>query len=280
MEEKMRADRPAAASGHLYHIGVSPGELPRYVLLPGDPDRVSKVGEVWDEYSPVAAHREFRSGRGKYQRADIGIMSTGIGAPSAAIAVEELASIGCDTFIRVGSTGVIQDGINCGDLIINTGAVRFDGTTPYYAPPEYPALAHYEVVIALIEACERLGYRYHTGIGASTSSFYTGQARPGYGGFRQGWMDSLIPDLQRAKVLNFEMEAAAIFTLSALFGLRAGCICTVFANRATNEFRVVGEDRAIRAASEAVLILREWDGWKQAKGAPRFFSFTAGTERD
>jgi len=278
MDETMRADRPATAAGQQYHIGVKPGELPRYVLLPGDPDRVPKIGELWEDYAPVAAHREFRSGAGRYRGADIGVMSTGIGAPSTAIAVEELASIGCDTFIRVGSTGVIQAGIECGDLIINTGAVRFDGTTPYYAPPEYPALAHHEVVIALIEACERLGYRYHTGIGASTSSFYTGQARPGYGGFRQGWMDSLIPDLQQARILNFEMEAAAVFTLASLFGLRAGCVCTVFANRVTNEFKVTGEDRAIRAASEAVRILSGWDRLKQGKDKPRFFAGLAEEE--
>lgn len=276
MDEIMRADRPAAAAGQQYHIGVKPGDLPRYVLLPGDPDRVAKVGELWGGLTLVAAHREYRSGFGKYRGTDLGVLSTGIGAPSTAIAVEELASIGCDTFIRVGSTGVIQDGIECGDLIINTGAVRFDGTTPYYAPPEYPALAHHEVVIALIEACERLGFRYHTGIGASTSSFYTGQARPGYGGFRQSWMDNLISDLRQAKVLNFEMEAAAIFTLASLFGLRAGCVCTVFANRVTNEFRVVGEDRAIRAASEAVRILSERDRLKQEEGARRNFSGLAG----
>jgi uridine phosphorylase len=270
MTETMDAKRPASNNGLQYHIQVGPGELPRYVLLPGDPDRVARIGDTWDSYQEVARHREYTSGRGHFSGVPIGAVSTGIGAPSAAIAIEELAEVGVDTLIRVGSTGAIASGIECGDLIINTGAVRFDGTTAAYVIPEYPACAHYEVITALVEACEKLGYRYHLGIGASTSSFFTGQGRPGYGGYNPSWMDHIIPDLQKAKVLNLEMETACVLTLSSLFGLRAGSICTVFANRLTNTFQVIGENRAIEAANEAVAILSAWDHQKEASGKPYF----------
>ncbi len=266
MNETMNAKRPVSSEGHQYHIDMKSGDMPRYVLLPGDPDRIPKIGDTWDDYRVLARHREYHSICGHIQQTKIGAVSTGIGAASASIAVEELAAIGVDTFIRVGSTGTLSENIQCGDLIINTGTVRFDGTTPYYIMPEYPALAHYEVITALVQACENLGYVYHLGIGASTSSFYTGQGRPGYQGYQQSWMNDLIPDLQKAGVLNLEMEAAAVLTLSSLFGLRAGSICTVFANRVTDTFQVVGENRAIEAANEAVQILNQWDQQKEAQG--------------
>ncbi len=266
MKDAMDANRPKSKEGIQYHIQAKKGDLPRYVLMPGDPDRVVKIGETWDSYEKLARHREYQSIRGKYSSEPIGALSTGIGAPSAAIAVEELAEIGVDTMIRVGSTGTIAPGVECGDLIINTGAVRFDGTTSYYVTEEYPAVAHHEMVTALIEACEHLGYRYHVGIAASTSSFYTGQGRPGFGGYTQSWVKDLIPDLQKAKVLNIEMETASIFTLASLFEMRAGSVCTVFANRITDTFQVTGENRAIHAANEAVRILSSWDRIKEENG--------------
>jgi uridine phosphorylase len=271
MGKSMDAKRPVSEEGHQYHINAKPGDIPRYVLLPGDPDRVPKIGEIWDEYHVVARHREYHSICGRVGNTDIGAVSTGIGAPSASIAVEELAAIGVDTLIRVGSTGALSEHIQCGDLIINSGAIRFDGTTPYYIMPEYPAIAHYEVVCALIQACESLGFTYHVGVGASTSSFYTGQGRPGYKNYSQAWMDHLIPDLQKANVLNLEMETASILTLSSLYDLRAGSICTVFANRVTNTFEVVGENRAIEAASKAVEILADWDQQKKMLNKVYFY---------
>ncbi len=279
MGKSMDAKRPVSEQGHQYHINAKPGDIPRYVLLPGDPDRVEKIGELWDEYHVVARHREYHSIRGRVGAAEIGAVSTGIGAPSAAIAVEELAAIGVDTFIRVGSTGALTENIQCGDLIINSGAIRFDGTTPYYIMPEYPASAHYEVVCALIQACEALGLSYHVGVGASTSSFYTGQGRPGYRDYRQSWMEHLIPDLQHANVLNLEMETASILTLASIYGLRAGSICTVFANRVTNTFEVIGENRAIMAANKAVEILAEWDQQKKAQHKTHFYPALLSSRR-
>lgn len=258
------------SEGKQYHIQCGRGDLSPYVLLPGDPERVVKIAHLWDEYTDVSYHREYKSVRGTYKRADISCMSTGIGSPSAGIAVEELARIGCHTLIRVGSTGVIQD-IPCGDLIINTGSVRFEGTSKEYIFPEYPACAHYEVVLSLVEACEQLGYPYHLGIGASTDSFYVGQARPGFRNFYQSKYKDFLNDLQRASIMNFEMEGSCILTLSSLYRMRAGVVCAVFANRATGQFQQLGEERAGRAASEAVKILHGWDERKKEKGKKWFF---------
>ncbi|MBU7014927.1 MAG: nucleoside phosphorylase [Theionarchaea archaeon] len=248
-----------------YHIQCGRDDLTPYVLLPGDPQRVLKIASLWDTFHEVRNHREFRSVRGKYEGRDISCVSTGIGSPSAGIVVEELARIGCHTLIRVGSTGVIQD-IPCGDLIINTGSVRFEGTSKDYVCAEYPALSHYEVILSLVEACERLKYAYHLGIGATTNSFFVGQAREGFNGYFPSRYRSFIEDLHKAKILNFEMETASVLTLGSLFGLRAGAICAVFANRVTGEFRVTGEEKAGKAASEAVKILQEWDERKRAMG--------------
>jgi len=250
---------------------LKPGDVAPYVLLPGDPERVPKIANLWEEKREVARHREYVTYTGRYKSVPISATSTGIGGPSAAIAVEELAQVGVRTLIRVGSTGSIQKEITVGDLIIATGAVRLDGTSKQYVRSEYPALAHYEVVLALIEAAETLGVRYHLGIIASTDSFYTGQGRPGFSGYWQSWMNNIIPDLKRANVLSFEMEAATILTLANLFRLRAGCVCAVFADRVRDIFEIKGEDDAIRVANEAVKILYEWDSIKDKNNKEHFY---------
>lgn len=261
---KEKSESPVS-EGKQYHIQCGKGDLSPYVLLPGDPERVLKIASLWDNFTDIAYHREYRSTRGTYKKTDISCVSTGIGSPSAGIAVEELARIGCHTLIRVGSTGVIQD-IPCGDLIINTGSVRFEGTSKEYIFTEYPAVANYEVVLSLIEACETFGYPYHLGIGASTDSFYLGQARPGFNNYFQSKYEKFVKDLQAASVINFEMETSCILAVSSLYNVRAGAVCAVFANRVTGEFEVSGEERAGRAASEAVKILHEWDEIKKTKG--------------
>ncbi len=258
------ADRPETEDRKQYHIQLKPGDLTDTVLLPGDPERIIRISATWDSFEFVASHRQFVSHRGVYKRTLISAVSTGIGCPATAIVVEELANIGVKNLIRVGTTGAIQKDIKCGDLVISSAAVRLDGTSHQYVRPEFPAFASYEILLALIEAAETLGFRYHVGITASTDSFYTGQGRPGYGGYWQSWMDNIIPDLQRAGVLNFEMEAATLFTLSSLFGLRAGVVTAVYANRVTNEFDTVGEPDAIACANEAVKILHEMDREKLA----------------
>jgi len=264
---KESATSPTSGEGKQYHIDCSSGDLARYVLLPGDPDRVPLIGSFWDSYEEVSYHREFRSARGTYKGVDISACSTGIGPASTEIAISELATIGCDTFIRVGTTGAIREDIRCGDLIINVASARLEGTTDDYVSKGYPAFANYEVSLALIEACERSGFSYHTGISASASSFYCGQARPGFGGYWQSRLDNLIPDLAKAGIINFEMEGSVAFVLSTLFGCRAGMICVAIANRITDEWRTEGAQEILsQAGCEAIKILAEWDKIKERSG--------------
>jgi len=164
--------------GKQYHIRCGRGDLTRHLLIPGDPDRVPKIAKFWDEAKEISAHREFRAFKGKYKGIEISALSSGIGPACMAIAVNEAAKIGVKTFVRVGSCGSIQEEVSCGDLVILTGAVRLDGTSNCYVSVEYPALADYEVVLALIEAAENLGVTYHVGLAATTCDFYAGQQRP------------------------------------------------------------------------------------------------------
>jgi len=262
------AEEPELEGGVQYHVRISPKQAERYALLPGDPDRVPKISSMWEEVEEVSKHRQYVVHRGKYKGVGLLAVSTGIGSPATAIAIEELARVGVDTFIRVGSTGAIQPEIRLGDLVISVGAVRMEGTSSQYVIEGYPAVASYEVVLALIEAAESLGYRYHVGITASTDSFYTGQGRPGFRGFKQSWHSHLLDDLMKARVLNFEMESSVLFTLANIYGLRAGAVHAVFAQRNRNEFAVKGEIEASRVANEAVKILHEWD---EKKGDRRYF---------
>ena len=258
-EDEEVADSEDPNEDRQYHLEVAPGEVADSVLLPGNPDRVPKVTDAWDEASEVANHREYRTATGTYDGTPVSVTSTGIGSPSAAIAVEELARVGADTFLRVGSCGAIREEAAVGDLVITTGAVRQEGTSTEYVREDYPASADHRVVGALVTAAERLGYDYHLGVTASTDSFYAGQGRPGFEGFEAADSTDLVDHLREANVLNVEMEAAAILTLANLYGLRAGAVCTVYANRVTGEFRTEGERKAARVASEAVSVLAEMD---------------------
>jgi uridine phosphorylase len=239
---------------------AGPGDIAPYVLTPGDPDRVPRIAKYWDSARQVAVHREYVTYTGTYKGAPISAVSTGIGGPAAAIAIEELLTLGANTFIRVGTTGALQEWIRVGDVVINTGAVRLDGASNAYAMPEYPAVANYEVTLALITAAEQLGVRYHVGIAASTADFYVGQGRPGFRDYLPPWARDIVNTLSSMNVLNFEMEAATIFTIANIHGARAGGVMAVIANRKTNEFVPdAGVEDAIRVANEAVRILYEWD---------------------
>jgi uridine phosphorylase len=260
-----------STSSKQYHIACTKGDLAKYLLVPGDPDRVPKIANLWDSAKEVSCHREFRSFTGKYKGAPISAISSGIGPACMAIVVNEASRIGVDTFIRVGSTGAIQKNINCGDLIISSAAVRLDYTSNCYVIPEYPAVACYEVLLALIEAAESLGIsNYHVGITATTADFYAGQSRPARTPAFQ--MEDLLPTLQNMGVLSFEMETATLNTLATLYGLRAGSLCAVYANRCRDEFKEgAGEENAIKVANEAVRILNDWDKQKQKENKRWFF---------
>lgn len=254
------------SGGKQYHIACKKRDLAEFLLVPGDPDRVPKIAGLWDSAKEISCHREFRSFTGKYKGVPISALSSGIGSACMAIVVNEASRLGVHTFVRVGSTGAIQKDIDCGDVIISSAAVRLDGTSNCYMMPEYPAVANYEVMLALVEAAESLGIsNYHVGITATTADFYAGQNRPTKA--TNSLMEDLLPRLQRAGVLNFEMETATLYTLASLYGLRAGSICAVYANRCTNKFKPeAGEDNAIRIANEATKILYKWDEEKRKKG--------------
>lgn len=251
---------------------VKPGDISRYVLLPGDPERVPLIAKYWDRYWHVASHREFVTYSGYYKGVFISATSTGIGAPSTAIAVEELARVGAEVLIRVGTTGALRRDVRIGDIVISTGAVRLEGTSKHYVMPEYPAIASYDVVLALVEAAESLGARYHVGLTASSDSFYVGQERLGFRGYMPPHQRGLLEYLRSVNVLNLEMESSAIFVLAGIYGLRAGSVCAVIANRETDEFVPgAGVEEAIRVANEAVKILAEWDEELKKHGKRYFF---------
>ena len=260
MNKIKSASQPETESGLQYHLMIKPGDVSKYVLLPGDPERVPLIAKYWDKSWHVATHREYVTYSGYYKGVFISATSTGIGAPSTAIALEELARVGSRVFIRVGTTGALKREIKVGDLIISTGAVRLEGTSKHYVMSEYPAVASYDVVLALIEAADIHGVRYHVGLTASSDSFYVGQERPGYMNYLPPFQRGLIEYLRSVNVLNFEMEASVIFVLASIYGLRAGAVCAVVANRETEEFVAgAGVENAVKVANEAVKILYEWD---------------------
>ena len=265
------AARPEMAGGMQYHIRCKEGDIAKYVLLPGDPERVDVIASEWTTSRPIADFRGHRTFSGTIGPAEVSCCSTVSGSPSAINAMEELANLGADTFIRVGSTGAIQEFIELGDLIIATGAMRHDGTSQFYIDQSYPAAAHYEVVTALVEAAERLGVRYHLGVGCSTASWYCGQGRPGFKGYEQSFFANKVTDLNRAGILNFDMEAAAIFTLAGIYGFRAGSVCTAVANRITDKLQFVGMEKCIKVANLAVSILYEWDQAKKRHSKKNWF---------
>ena len=160
-----------------YHIQVAKGEVGRYVIMPGDPKRCAKIAQYFDDPVLVADNREYVTYTGTLLGERVSVVSTGIGGPSAAIAMEELANIGVHTFVRVGTCGGIDLSVQSGDVVVATGAVRMEGTSREYAPIEWPAVPDFAVTTALVEACKRLGYPWHAGVVQCKDSFY-GQHSP------------------------------------------------------------------------------------------------------
>lgn len=206
-----------------YHIEMRTGDVGRYVLLPGDPGRVPLIASYLDDAQQVAHNREHLSYTGTLDGVPVTVTSTGIGGPSTAIAVEELAQIGADTFIRVGTSGLMQpDTMQSGDLVVVSSAVRDEGTASHYMPMAFPALADLDVVEALREACRARGVPHHVGISHSKDSFY-GEVEPD----RMPLADELKARWKAwvaGGVLCSEMEAATLFVLARVLGKRAGGI--------------------------------------------------------
>ena len=269
--EKEREGLSDAEIGHSLLKQFVDMDFGKYVLVPGDPGRVSVMASQWDEAKEYHLERGFHCAIGVYKGAKITACSSGIGGPSLEHVLTEMAALGAHTFIRVGTTGALQEGIYNGDLVIDEASVRMDGTSNLYVRNEYPAAASYEVTLALIQACEIHDIPYHVGIGATTASFYRGQGRTSFGGYKPSGTEEIFTDMQKAGVLNFEMESAALLTLCRLFGLRAGMVASIIAQRVTGIWDDAGGvERGCRAGAEAVRLLTEWDE-KKAKAGKKYF---------
>jgi uridine phosphorylase len=253
-------ERDVVAQGRQYHIGCAPGEVGRYVFLPGDPGRVPLIAAHLKAASLIAQNREYVTYSGMIDDVPVSVCSTGIGSPSAAIAMEELAAIGADTFIRVGRSGSLQPDLAVGSIVVATGAVRDEGTSRAYLPLEFPAVADLEVVTALVGAAEDLGLPHRYGIIESKDAFYA-EVRPESMPIAEE-LQARWRAYQRAGVLCSEMEAAALFTIAAAKGLRAGCVLQVSDNQFAGH-RLGPEpsmEDTIRVAIEAVRRLIHVDG--------------------
>jgi len=250
-----------------YHIGLGPGELAEYILLPGDPERTAKIARMLDSVELERQHREFASVTGTYRGQRVSIVSTGIGTDNVEIVVAEILAITLHpTFIRVGSCGGLQPEMALGDLVISTGAVRLETTTSWYVHDGYPAVADYEAVLALIEAAERLGKRYHVGVTATAPGFFGAQGRP-IPQLPIRYPD-LADDMARQRVMNFEMEASALLVLAGLARCRAGVVCAVYAQRTTGDFvtgaaKDAAEAACVETGLESLQILAGIDRRKQ-----------------
>ena len=234
---KSLATEPRDSAGRMYHISLTKKDVGRVAFLPGDPGRVPLIAEHFKERREVASHREYCTYGGYIGEEYVIATSTGIGGPSTAIAIEELARLGVKVMIRVGTCGGIPREAKVGSSVIADAAVALDGTSLQYAPRGYPAAATPGVVMALADSASSLKKRHLVGLSASTDSFYVGQGREGYGGYFPSWQASLISDLRQANVLCFEMESSTLFTLGRIYGLKTGALFAVVANRASDEFR-------------------------------------------
>jgi uridine phosphorylase len=235
-----------------------PGDVAPYVLVPGSEDRVEKFIEYWDEAHLVAHHYEFLLYTGVYKGVPISACSTGIGGMSVSIAVEELAKLGANTFLRVGVTSPVDHEIGLGELIIAKGAVRFDGTSHDYVRPEFPAAADFEVVMAAARAAERYDFNYQIGVIASMASL--GPRRTdGYRKFLTEGSNHLREILKAAGVVDGEGESATLFILCKLYGFRAGTINVCSVDKETMRFDPKAEEKAIEVGLETIRILSAWD---------------------
>lgn len=218
-----------STDGLQYHIGLKEGDVGEYVILPGDPKRCEKIAKYFDDAKLVADRREFITYTGYLNGVKVSVTSTGIGGPSASIAMEELVKVGAKYFIRVGTCGGMDLDVKSGDLVIATGAIRMEGTSKEYAPIEFPAVANYDIVTALINSAKKMNSPYHVGIVECKDSFY-GQHSP-----------ELMPvnyELQnkwnawlKLGCLASEMESAALFIVASYLKVKVGSIFLVVANQ-------------------------------------------------
>ena len=239
-----------------FHLKTRKGDIGRYVILPGDPGRVPKIAGKLDGAKLIASNREYTVYTGYLDGEKVSVCSTGIGGPSAAIAVEELVMCGADTFIRVGTSGGIVDEVKGGDIVIATSAIRQEGTSREYLPIEFPAAASFDIVLALKQAAEKLGYPHHVGVVQSKDSFY-GEIRPAL----MPIADELTAKWKAWKAagaLTSEMESAALMIVAQVLHVRCGAVLNVLWNADNDDAPAIPPDaaeRGVRAAVEAIRIL-------------------------
>ena len=241
-----------------FHLKIRPGDIGSYVILPGDPGRCRQIAAYLDNPQKIAENREFTTYTGILDGVKVSVVSTGIGGPSAAIALEELIHCGAHTFIRVGTSGGMQPEVLGGDLVIATGAVRMDGTGTEYAPIEYPATAHFDVVQALQQAAVQSGHRFHIGVVQCKDSFY-GQHEPENmpvsAVLKQKW-DAWLG----CGALASEMESATLFIVAAVRRVRIGSVLLVLGNQTRRamgleDIQVHDTTRCIETAVAAMRLL-------------------------
>ena len=245
-----------------FHIACAQGDIGRYCILPGDPGRVPAIAALFDDAKQIAYNREFNVWTGTLLGEKVTACSTGIGGPSASIAMEELHKCGADTFIRTGTCGGIALDVQSGDVVVATGAIRYEHTSREYAPIEFPAVADFQVTNALVEATKKLGFPLHTGIVQCKDSFY-GQhdpaASPVYYELLNKW-----ESWKRLGVLASEMESAALFVVAAALGCRCGSCFHVVWNQereAAGLDQKMSEDTSssVKVSVEALKLLIEAD---------------------
>ncbi len=241
-----------------YHIDIARGEIPPLVLLPGDPMRARRIAEQFFESPEEVAHkREYWSFKGTYKGVPVAVCSTGIGCPSAAIAIEELIRVGCHTFVRVGTAGALDSSLKAGDIVIFSASVRDEGTSRAYVPIEYPAVSDMGVLQKLTEAAERNGVKYRVGIGHSKDSFYSEfpDLVADSSGMKAKWAT-----YKRAGVIATEMESAALFVIGQMRGVRVGTACVIVGEPIENEAKIKSKpeiNNLITIALEAMISLKE-----------------------
>ena len=246
-------------NGIQYHIGLKEGDAGEYVILPGDPKRCQKIAEYLDDAKLVADSREFVTYTGLLDGERVSVTSTGIGGASAAIALEELVNVGAKTFIRVGTCGGMQFDIKGGEIVIATGAIRMEGTSREYAPIEFPAVANLEVVNALTQAAQKLGYTYHTGIVQCKDSFY-GQHSPETKPVNYELLNKWEA-WKKLGCLASEMESAALFIVASYLKVKVGSVFLTVGNQEREKLNmenpiVHDTEKAIKTAIEAIRILK------------------------
>ena len=245
-----------------YHIACVPGDVGRYCILPGDPGRCESIAALFDDAKLVSQNREYVIYTGSLLGEKVSVCSTGIGGPSAAIAMEELTAIGADTFIRVGTCGGIDVNVQSGDIVVATGAIRFEHTSMEYAPIEFPAVADFGITAALIRAAQDMGKTCHAGVVQCKDSFY-GQHSPA----RMPVSYELLSKWEAWKRLGVkasEMESAALFVVAAALGVRCGSCFHVVWNQereAAGLDQKMSEDTssAVRVGVEGLKLLIERD---------------------